>query len=48
MVFVGNTCINQEIVKAGMAWVYNYYRKESICQEWKQIEKQARDARFGI
>jgi len=48
MVYVGNTCVNQEIVRAGLAWVYDYYCKDSVCPEWKQVEKQAQKARIGL
>ncbi len=48
MVFVGGTCVNQEIVKAGMAWVYDYYCKDSVCPDWKLFEKQAQEARIGL
>ena len=48
MVFVGNTSVNQEIIKAGMAWVYDYYCKDSVCPEWKLIENQAQEARIGL
>ena len=48
MVFIGNTCVNEEIIKAGMAWVYDYYCKDSVCLDWKQSEKQARETRIGL
>jgi micrococcal nuclease len=48
MVFVGNTCVNQVIVKAGLAWVYNQYCKDSVCSKWRGLEKQARQSRIGL
>ena len=48
MVYVGNTCVNQEIVKAGMAWVYNQYCNDSVCSKWRGLEKQARQSRIGL
>ena len=47
IVYVGGTCVN-EIVKAGMAWVYDYYCKDSVCPDWKQNEEQAQGARIGL
>jgi micrococcal nuclease len=37
MVYVGNTCVNEEIVRAGLAWVYHRYCKDSFCQEWADL-----------
>ena len=38
MVYQGNTCINEEILRAGLAWVYHRYCKDSFCQEWADLE----------
>jgi micrococcal nuclease len=46
MVYVGSTCVNEEIVRAGLAWVYDYYCKDSVCPGWKLLEKQAQGARI--
>lgn len=48
MVYVGNTCVNQEIVRAGLAWVYHRYCKDSFCQEWADLEAQAKAAKIGL
>ncbi|EMS78418.1 thermonuclease family protein [Desulfotignum phosphitoxidans] len=48
MVYVGGTCVNEEIVRAGLAWVYHRYCKDSFCQEWADLEAQARDAKIGL
>ncbi len=32
MVYVGNTCVNEEIVRAGLAWVFHRYCKDSFCR----------------
>ncbi|MEA1967874.1 MAG: thermonuclease family protein [Thermodesulfobacteriota bacterium] len=48
MVYVGNVCVNEEIVKAGLAWVYHRYCKDSFCQQWTDIEAQARSAKIGL
>lgn len=34
IVYVGDTCINEEIIKAGFAWVYNQYCKDMVCRDW--------------
>jgi len=48
MVFVGNTWVNQEIVRAGLAWVYHRYCKDNFCREWADFEAQARAAKIGL
>jgi micrococcal nuclease len=48
MVYVGNTRVNEEIVKAGFAWVYNRYCKDSVCSQWKGLEQQARQSKIGL
>jgi micrococcal nuclease len=48
MVYVGNTCVNEEIVRAGLAWVYNRYCKDPVCSQWRDLEKQAKAAKIGL
>jgi micrococcal nuclease len=48
MVYVGNTCVNEEIVRAGLAWVYDYYCKDSVCSQWRDLENQARQSSIGL
>lgn len=39
---------NEELVKAGYAWVHTYYCKEPVCREWKKSEKLARLEQRGL
>ena len=48
LIYVGDTCINQEIIKAGFAWVYQQYCKDSFCRDWLDLERQARESRNGL
>jgi micrococcal nuclease len=48
MIYIGNTCVNQAIVQAGLAWVYNQYCKDSVCSQWRDLEKQARQSPIGL
>lgn len=48
MVYIDDTCVNQEIVRAGLAWVYHRYCKENVCQEWTNMEARARTAKIGL
>lgn len=48
IIYLGDTCVNEEIVKAGFAWVYNQYCKDIVCRDWLMLEKQARENRIGL
>jgi endonuclease YncB( thermonuclease family) len=48
VVKVGGSTLNEELLREGLAWVHIYYCKESICQSWRQLEKEARTARRGL
>ncbi|MEN8200020.1 MAG: thermonuclease family protein [Thermodesulfobacteriota bacterium] len=41
-------CLNEELLKAGLAWVHIYYCKEPICNNWYGYEKRARKERIGL
>ena len=41
-------CLNEEIIKAGLAWVYTKYCKKDICDEWRILERVARQGRHGL
>ena len=48
IVYVGDVCVNEEIVRKGLAWVYRYYCKIPICTAWLDLEAQARDSKMGL
>lgn len=48
VVFVGNTNVNKEIIRAGYAWQYRKYCKASFCSEWLTLEQMAKIARIGL
>ena len=48
IIYIGDTCINKEIIKTGFAWVYQQYCKDSFCRDWLNLEKQARESRIGL
>lgn len=41
-------CLNEELLKEGLAWVHIYYCKEPICNEWYSFEKRARKRQIGL
>ncbi len=40
--------VNQEIVRAGLGWLYAAYCKRPICHEWKTLESEAAAAKQGL
>ncbi len=40
--------LNEELIKAGFAWVHIYYCKEAICSSWYGYEKEARLKKKGL
>jgi endonuclease YncB( thermonuclease family) len=48
IVYVGDLCVNQEIIKDGFAWVYQRYCDTPICQDWMKLEEQARNSKIGL
>ncbi|WP_300461244.1 thermonuclease family protein [Desulfobacula sp.] len=48
IVYVGEICINQEIIKAGLAWVYRQYCKDGFCRDWINLETHARKNQIGL
>ena len=41
-------CLNEEILRAGFAWVYRYYCKAKFCNKWLKIEKWAQEKEKGL
>jgi endonuclease YncB( thermonuclease family) len=45
---VGDTLVNEKLIRQGLAWVYTRYCNRPICQEWNKLEAEARKARRGL
>jgi micrococcal nuclease len=45
---VGDTLVNEELIRQGLAWVYTRYCDRPICQEWKKLEAEAREKKRGL
>ena len=43
-----NRCLNEELLKAGLAWVHIYYCKEVRCDRWYSYERKARQKQIGL
>lgn len=48
IVRVDGKCLNEELVRAGMAWVYKSYCKSGPCGSWLELEKNARSSGIGL
>jgi endonuclease YncB( thermonuclease family) len=35
---VGDTLVNEELIREGLAWVLTRYCDQPICQQWKKLE----------
>ena len=40
--------LNEELVRAGFAWVYTRYCDWAICETWEGLETEAREAKLGL
>jgi micrococcal nuclease len=48
LVTVFQHLVNEELVNAGFAWVYTRYCDRPICERWKVLEYEAREAKRGL
>ena len=44
-IYVGDVCVNNELLKLGMAWHYKQYNKD---QELAKLETEAREKKIGL
>lgn len=48
IVYVVDVCINEEMVRNGLVWVYRYYCIISLCEDWLRLELQAKEGKIGL
>ena len=48
LVYINGQCLNEELVRAGFAWVYIKYCKKAICADWSRIEAAAKVNKTGL
>lgn len=41
-------CLQEELVKNGLAWVYEYHCRKAICTTWRKLQEHARNGRIGL
>ena len=48
LVYVGKKCLNEELIRNGLAWVYKKYCTEPFCNRWLLLEHRARVSKLGL
>ena len=48
LVSVDKQLLNKELVKAGLAWVYDRYCSEPICESWRNFQLRAKMDKPGL
>jgi len=48
LVFIGATCLNEELIKNGFAWVYRHFCHRPVCKAWLQLEDDSRTHGRGL
>jgi micrococcal nuclease len=48
IVNVDKKCLNSELIRNGLAWVYDRYCKKDMCDKWQQLEETARQSKKGL
>ncbi|MFZ3046822.1 MAG: thermonuclease family protein [Desulfatirhabdiaceae bacterium] len=47
-VMIDGKTLNEELIKAGFAWVFIRYCNKPVCEQWKRYEEAARRGRVGL
>jgi endonuclease YncB( thermonuclease family) len=45
---VGDTVVNEELIRQGLARVFTRYCDRPVCERWEHLETEAREARRGL
>lgn len=48
VVSIDGKILNEEALKAGMAWVYGHYCKEYFCNQWLEYQESAKKSKVGL
>jgi len=48
LVRVGDTVVNEELIRQGLARVFTRYCHRAICQQWQILEAEAREKKRGL
>lgn len=47
-IYVNDLCVNEILLKKGLAWVNTYYCESLFCYQWKKLEERARQEGKGL
>lgn len=48
LAYVDGRCVNEELIKAGLAWVYRAYCREDFCVHWLELQRKAKNRGKGL
>ncbi len=48
LIYNKNVCVNEELIKNGLAWVYPKYCKKDFCKEWEKYQEIAKKKKLGL
>lgn len=48
IVTLSGQCLNEALIKNGLAWVYRKYCTETFCEDWLNLEIVARYGKIGL
>lgn len=48
LVFIDDTCLNEELIKNGFAWVYRHFCDKPVCKNWLEMEDDIRKYGWGL
>ena len=48
IIYIGNKCLNQELVKNGFAWVSQRSCTDQLCKKWLEFETFAKKNKIGL
>jgi endonuclease YncB( thermonuclease family) len=48
LTFIDGKCVNEELVKAGHAWVYTHYCRDVRCEKWVKLQELAKKKGIGL
>lgn len=48
IIYLNGINVNEALLESGHCWVHRYYCQERICDQWKELEEEARKAGRGL
>lgn len=48
IVKIDGKCLNEEIIRRGMGWLYRQYCDKPMCSQWMKLEEAAKSSKAGL